>query len=150
MTLVNYRPRFRQVAAKQWNQHGDAIEVRYLTFWEKITQDRKHHSTADIGMLVVGEKKCVICPGDWIVRDGDILRVVPNSEFLETYCPTHLEPDLQSLVDRMQDSTKSEPNELLDEAISALYEQSEQLSELLAERYGQDTRFIIRRKNHAS
>lgn len=95
-----YRPRLLQVIARQWTAHGDHREVRPLTGWEKMWTSGAPHSTADLGMLVVGNEKTVVHPGDWIVRmEDDLLMVMSNDEFQKLYVSTSLDPTLQELVD---------------------------------------------------
>lgn len=151
MKPERYRPRVTPVLARQWLAHGDDHEVRPLTGWEKFTTRKQAHATTDLGMLVVGNTKLVVGPGDWIVHDQERVWVLANDDFIASYVPISLDPELQELVDQLQAEKEQaeEPlKDLLDQAVTGLYLQAELIAKCYAERYQYDTRFLPR-KSHA-
>lgn len=131
--------------------HGDDTSVRQLTGWEKFTCKSRPHTTADMGMLVIGDSKQLIAPGDWIVQDQGVIRVLSSQEFMALYLPTNLDPSLQDLVDRLEDfksrlGDKQDTRELIDSAITGLYLQAEVIAKCYSEKYAYDTRFLPQRR----
>lgn len=150
MKMSKFRPRFKQVKAKQWLSHGDHQEVRALTFWERMTAERSVHSSLDLGMLVLGDHRHLVRPGDWIIYDEDSVRVLSNDDFEAMYLPIALDPNLQELVEKLEDfkgrlGDKTDTIELIDSAITGLYLQAEVISKCYAEKYEYDTRFLPRK-----
>lgn len=153
MRKAKYRPRIKEVLARQWLGHGETpcTEVRPLTFWERFFAPKFGLvSLDDMGMVVVGGTKQQIAPGFWIVYDEDSVLVFSNKNFTELYTPTSLDPTLQDLVDELNQlkgtySIGSVNHDLIDNTIKGLYTQAEIISRCYQEKYAYDTRNMPRR-----
>lgn len=146
--MSKYRPSFRQVRAVQWHPtNSPRPEVRRLTMSERWWGvpaingvDRDH-----IGMLVVGDTKKVVKPGDYLIFDDDAVSVMDHDQFKALFVPVVMDLDLQKAVDGLRQlaaNSNPEERQMLEDAVAGLYMQAELIRRLHAERAERELDFL--------
>ncbi|ATS92341.1 phosphoglycerate kinase [Stenotrophomonas phage vB_SmaS_DLP_5] len=146
--MSKYRPSFRQVRAHCWHPTNDPRpEVRPLTVMENWFSAPKVDGVPRdmLGMLVVGNTKKVVKPGDFLIFDEDRITVMDHEAFRSMFVKVTMDLDLQNAVDglrQMAGGCTPEERQLLEDAVAGLYMQAELIRKLHAERADRELDFL--------
>ena len=146
--MSKYRPSFRQVRAHSWHPtNNPRPEVRSLTMLESWFSVPKMDGVPRdmLGMLVVGDTKKVVKPGDYLIFDEDRITVMDHESFRAMFVPVVMDLDLHKAVDGLRQlagGSNAEERQLLEDAVAGLYMQAELIRKLHAERAERELDFL--------